>query len=306
MKKYILSLLVLASPLVAQEQEIAWEQQTVTDVNSYLQSAIAEKNWWAAIDFADIISHQFPTTPFAQETPFQAGLAYYQLGQFELANATLTSYLNSSTNHSHFEEAIQMKFEIAEAFKNGAKKPLFGFHKMPKWLPAQEDAVQIYDEVITSLPHSEFAVKSLLGKAIVQAELEDYKPAVETLHSLIRRFPKHEMAAQAFLEVNRIYLTQCKNTSLDLDVLDLAEVNLRKFKLAFPREPRIAEAEKIFFETQELFADNLLETGLFFQRTKKVPASIIYYNKVIAKYPKTKAADKAREKLEALQQENQF
>ena len=99
------------------------------------------------------------------------------------------------------------------------------------------------------------------------------------------------------MEINKIYLDQSRNTSLDLDILDMAEVNLRKFKLAFPRDPRISEAETLFAETEELFAQNLLETGLFFERTKKVPASVIYFNKVIAKYPATKAAEKAREKL---------
>ena len=192
-----------------------------------------------------------------------------------------------------------MKFEIAEAYQNGKKKRLFGSHKMPAWLPAKEDAIPIYDEVISTMPHTELAAKSLLGKASIQAEFEDYKPAVETLSQLIRRFPKDEAAAEGYLQINKIYLGQCKNTSLDLDLLDLANVNLRKFRLAFPREPRLDEAEKVFCETEELFAQNLYEIGRFFERTKKSAASLIYYNKVVAKYPSTKAAASAKEKLDA-------
>ena len=52
---------------------------------------------------------------------------------------------------------------------------------------------------------------------------------------------------------------------------------------------------------KEIFAQNLFDTGRFFEKTKKVPASIIYYNKVIAKYPETEAAIAARLKLESLQ-----
>jgi outer membrane protein assembly factor BamD (BamD/ComL family) len=255
------------------------------------------KNWWAVIDYSDVISYHFPTTPFAQESPYLTGFAYYQMGQLELANHALSAYINHSVSHSHFEEAIQMKFEIAEAFFHGKKKRLFGSHKMPAWLPAKEDAIEIYDEVITALPHSLMAAKSLLGKAKIQAEFEDFKPAVETLTQLIRRFPKNEEAAEAYLEINRVYLTQCKTTSLDLDLLDLASVNLKKFHLAFPRESRLEEAESTYSQTQELFAENLLETGKFFERTKKKGASKIYYNKVVSKYPSTKAASLAREKL---------
>lgn len=307
MKKTLTLILAAAAPLLAlEERELIWDKEppSVTEYNSYLQDAITDKNWWSAVDYAEIISHNYASTPFAQETPFQAAYAYYQLGHYELANQEFTNYLNESSSHAHFEEAIQMKFDIAEAYRNGMKKPLFGSHKLPKWLSAKEDAIEIYDEVITSLPHSDIAARSMLGKAVIQAELEDYKPAVETLQMLIRRFPKHDIAAQGFLEIGRIYLEQSKNTSLDLDVLDLSEVNMRKFKLAFPREPRIAEVEKLYAETQELFAQNLFETGYFFERTKKVPASIIYYKRVVAKYPATKAAESAREKLAAHPDEN--
>ena len=52
---------------------------------------------------------------------------------------------------------------------------------------------------------------------------------------------------------------------------------------------------------QEIFAEHLMETGRFFQKTKKVPASIIYYSKVLSSYPDTKAAVEAKAKLETLQ-----
>lgn len=297
---YTLSIAASTTSFALEESDLTWEDQeaSVTEYNSLLQEAVAEKDWWSVIDYSDIISYNFPTTPFAQETSYLTGVAYYQMDQFELANKALSAYINHSSSHSHFEEAIQMKFEIAEAFQHGKKVRLFGSHKMPAWLPAKENALEIYDEVITTLPHSQIAAKSLLGKAKIQVEFEEYKPAIETLSQLIRRFPKFEEAAEAYLEINRVYLTQCKATSLDLDLLDLASVNLRKFHLAFPREPRLEEADQVFAETEELFARNLLETGEFFARTKKRDASQIYFKKVISKYPMTKAADSARGKLD--------
>lgn len=307
MKRYLLFALIAAFTLCAlEEEELSWDAEapSAIEFNNYLQDALAVKDWWNVIDYADLIAYNFPSSPFAQELPYFSGYAYFQLGQYELANQSLSAYLNHSASHSHFEEAIRMKFEIAEAFLHGKKKRLFGSHKMPAWLSAREDALEIYDEVIATVPHSDLAAKSLLGKAKIQAELEDFKPAVETLSLLIRRFPKHETAAEAYLQINQVYLQQCKATSLDLDILDLAAVNLRKFSLAFPREPRLEEAQKVYAETEELFAANLFETGQFFERTKKIAASIIYYNKVVAKYPSTKAAFAAQKKLDALQKDD--
>jgi outer membrane protein assembly factor BamD (BamD/ComL family) len=301
MKKVFFALLVLTAPAFSlEENELVWENTgpSVQEYNSALQQAIAQGNWWDVIDYATTISYNFPTSPFAQEASYLMGEAYYKVNQLEYANDCFTAYLNHVSSPKHFEEAIEYKFNIAEQFASGAKKRLFGSIKMPAWVPAKEDSIEIYDEVIAGLPHSEFAAKALLSKARIQTYFEDYKPALETLDLLIRRFPKHDLAAEGFLEKNRVFVAQCKAQLLDPDLLDLAEVNLRKFRLAFPREPRLEDAGKILSEMQEIFAQNLFETGHFFERTKKIPASLIYYKKVIAKYPNTEAAEASRAKLE--------
>lgn len=306
MKKFVFalfaSLSTLSSLAALEEKDLIWnEGPSVQEYNSALQQAISLSDWWRVIDYANIISYNFPTSPFAQEISYIMGEAYYKLDQLEYANEALTAYLNHTTAPKHFEEAIEFKFNIAQRLAAGEKKRLFGSPKMPAWLPAREDAIPIFDEVIAALPHSELAIQALLSKAAVQSYMEDFKPSLETLDLLIRRFPKHELAAEAYLEKEKVFLLQCRAKNLDPDVLDMAEVNLRKFRLAFPREERLGEAEQIFSNMEEIFAKNLLDTGYFFEKTKKIPASIIYYNKVVAKYPNTKAAVAALEKLSILQ-----
>lgn len=303
MKRFLFYPLCFVLSLSAlEEEDLIWDEgPSVLEYTVALQEALQNQDWWTAIDCAEIISYHFPKSPFALETSYIMGEAYYKLGQLEIANERFTDYLNRTTSPKHFEEAIHYKFNIAEQFKNGVKKPLFGSHKLPKIVSAEEDALKIYDDVITAFPHDEIAAKSLLGKAEIQAKFEDYKPALETLDLLIRRFPKHDLAAQAYLEKSHAYLMQCKERSLDPALLDLADVNLRKFRLAFPREVRIGEAEKDFAQMQEIFAGHLMEIGRFFEKTHKLPASILYYSKVLSQYPTTEAAALAKAKLENLQ-----
>lgn len=303
MKRILFAALISLSCVFGlEEDELIWnEGPSAQEYNSAMQHAIANGDWWTVIDYATIISYNFPTTPFAQEISYIMGEAYYKLDQLEYANDCFTTYLNHVASPKHFEEAIEYKFYIAERFAQGEKKRLFGSPKMPAWVPAKEDAIPIFEEVIAALPHSELAIQSLFSKARVQAALEDYRLSLETLDLLIRRFPKHDLAAESYLEKEKVYLLQCQAKDLDPDVLDMAEVNLRKFRLAFPREARLAQAEKIYAEMQEIFAQNLYETGCFFEKTKKLPASIIYYNRVIAKYPNTQAALAAHDKLSDLQ-----
>ncbi len=305
-KKICFGSVLCALPLMALElEELTWENQgpSAQEFNGYLQQATSENNWWAVIDYANILSYHFPSSPFAQDSSFLIGEAYLNLDQPLLANQYFTAYLNNPIAPKRFEEAIALKFNIAERFREGEKVPLFNSHKAPKLLSAKEEAITIYDEVIATLPHSDLAAKSLLGKAKIQAELEDYKPSLETLDLLIRRFPKHELAAEGYLEKIHVYHMQCQGRSLDPDLLDLAEVTIRKFRLVFPREKRLADAENYIHKMEEAFADNLLSTGAFFQKTKKVPAAKIYYSKVVSKYPKTPAALIAQEKLDRLNNE---
>jgi outer membrane protein assembly factor BamD (BamD/ComL family) len=303
MKRSIFLFLASLSSLYAlEEEELVWEQTgpSVQEYNSRLQDAIAAEDWWEVVDCADVISYNFPTSPFAQEASFCLGQAYYKLQEWDYSNEAFSAYLNHTTSPKHFEEAIEYKFMIAEQFAHGAKRRLFGARKLPAWVPAKEDAILIYEEVIAALPHSETAAKALLGKAKVQSELADYKGSIETLELLIRRFPKDELAAEAYLERNRVHLKQCKEEVQDPSILDLVQLNLKKFRQSFPREPRLAEAEKIYNEAREVFAQNLLETGRFYEKTKKLPASRLYYQKVVASYPGTESASIAQGRLDEL------
>lgn len=303
MRKTIFFFLTAILPLVALEvEELTWENQegpSAQEFNAYLQRAITEQNWWVVVEYADILSYHFPSSPFAQDAAYIIGEAYLSLNRPFQANEYFSAYLNTQASPRRFEEAINHKFQIAERFAKGEKKPLFNDHG-PKWLSAKEDAVEIYEQVIATLPHSELAAKSMLSKAKIQAELEDFRPSLETLDLLIRRFPKHELAAAAYLEKIQVYYLQCQGRSLDPDLLDLANVTLKKFRLVFPREPKIQEAQMTIHKMEEAFAQNLLTTGSFFQKTKKIPAAKIYYKKAIAKYPNTEAANTAKEKLAKL------
>ena len=299
--KFLFSVCVCfsVSLFALEEEELTWDEPAYTaqELHRSLQEALEKEDWWSVADFSGIISYNFPDSPFASEAAFLMGKSYFHLEQFELANDYFGIYLHQAGGVKHFEDAIQYKFQIAEGYRLGKKRRLFGSHKMPRILPSKEEAVEIYEEVITTLPHHEIAVKSLLGKAQLLAEFEDFKLSREALQTLIRRFPKHDLAAEAYLEMGRTYLTECQVSSMDADLLDLAEVNLRKFRQAFPREKRIQEAEALLIEMQELFAKNLLDIGKFFDKTHKPVAAKIYYSKVVAKFPNSEAALVAREKL---------
>jgi len=247
----------------------------------------------------DLIT-DFPTSPFAREALYYLGVAHYKLGELEYANMAFSDYLKEELTPKFFDQVIRYKFEIARGFDEGARVHLFGRQKMPKWLPAYDEALEIYDEVITTLPRDDLAAQSLYRKGVILLRMEEYKKSIEAFQTLIRRFPKHPLSPDGYVGISEVYLTECDQEFPDANKLDLAEINLRKFRYHFPSEPRIAEAEKKLLGMKERLANDLLEIAEFYERTKKEKAAAIYYATIIKKYPETKAANKSEKRLKVL------
>lgn len=247
----------------------------------------------------DLIA-DFPTSPFAREAYYYLGVAEFKLGEFEYSNKAFSTYLKEELTPKFFEQSIRYKFEIASEFDGGARVHLFGWNKMPKWLPAYEEAIEIYDEVITTMPRDDLAAKSLYRKGVLLLRMEEFTKSVDVFQTLCRRFPKHPLAPDAYVGIADVYLTQSQVEFPDSNKLELAEINLRKFKTHFPTEPRIQEAEKKLIGMKEIFANDLLEIAEFYDRTKKGKAAAIYYATILKKYPETKAAKKSEKRLKVL------
>ncbi len=262
--------------------------------------AYQKQNWEELIVQSIIVVKNFSSTPFAEEGYYYLGVGYFHTEELELANRFFTKYLKKQSSPKFFEEAIQYKFKIAEKYQRGSKKHVFGVEAMPKWLSAYSEAIAIYDEVITALPHHDLAAYALFGKAQLLLKEEEYKSSIETYQTLIRRFPKHTLAAEGYIGVSEVYLVQCQQAYPDQDFLDLAEINLKRFRQDFPGEEKLSVAEQLVQKMKEVYASDLYETARFYARTKKPQAAYIYYTRILAKYPDTTVAFLAQKRLSKL------
>lgn len=273
---------------------------SVQDHHGLLLEAVESQNWQEAIHQANIVIKNFPNTPFFQEAFYFLATAYFNLEDFDIANQHLTAYLRKQTALQHFREAIELKFQIGEKFREGYKRHIGGYELLPKWMPAKEEAIKIYEEVISALPNDDLAAKALFGKGVLLLEDHEFTASIETQQTLIRRFPKHPLTPDAYTEIGQVYLIQSKEKYPDADFLDLASINLRKFRQEFPLDERIEKAENFFGQMQEVFAENFYEIAQFYERTKKPHASILYYAKIIKAFPNTKTAELSKKRLSVL------
>lgn len=273
---------------------------SVQEHYSLAKEAIESSNWLEVIRQSRILVKNFSETPFAQDADFYLGMAYFQMKEFDFANEYFSTYLKEQLTPKFFEEAIRYKFLIAQAFENGAKRRFLGKESMPKWLSGKREAIEIYDEVITALPQHDLAVQSLYGKANILFSEEDFKESIEVFQTLLRRFPKSPLARDSYVAITKVYKARSEKDYADPDFLDLAEINVKKFRIDFPGDPKNAAAEEVLHAMMEVYARDLYKTAQFYERTKKPKASIIYYTKIMNKYPLTETAMKSQQRLNVL------
>lgn len=292
-------LVSLLAPLAAAEKSES-KMLSVQEHYSAALEAHENENWRELIAQSLTVIKNFPATPFAHEARYYLGVGYFNTKEYQLANREFSIYLKKQTTPKYFEEAIKFKFAIAEEYKRGAKKHLMGWRSLPKWIPANEEAIAIYDEVIAALPHNDLGAQALYGKGELLLREDDFQSSLDAFQTLLRRFPNHPLAPEAYYSIVEVYLKQCKAEYPDQDYLDLAKINVRKFAQDFPRDDRLKKAQDKLLEMKEVYAHSLYETGQFFERTKKPQASIIYYSKAVSKYAGTKAAKQSEGRLVAL------
>lgn len=243
------------------------------------------------------LQRRYPKSPFYAESVFRIAEMEFEKNELAAANALLTQYLALDSNVSHLEEAIRMKFSIATQYEKGYRDHLMGLKKMPKVFTDKELALEIYEEIIISMPRHELAAESLFRKGVMLLADKDFKESVESFQTLIRRFPTNPLAPESYLEVGRVYMQQMKQEFPDPDLYDLALINFEQFKKHFPTEPRVQVLEKQLLSLQESLAKQLFEIGAFYQRTKKYNAASLYYSIIVHRYGLTKYAHKSKIEL---------
>jgi outer membrane protein assembly factor BamD (BamD/ComL family) len=263
-------------------------------------NAFANESWSLAEKRFSYLKKNIPNDYYAHDALYYLGVCHYNLKKYAVANEDFTKYLKYKGVTRFFENTLEYKFAIAEKFRHGIKKRLFGVKIFPKWISGYDDALDIYDEVVSGLPGSTLAAQSLLSKAALLDKMKEYAESEDAYQDLIVRFPNTSFSADAYVALSKLYLKEGIREYQNPDFLALSKINLKKFQQDFPNDPRIQDAEKAFYGVEEAYAKGLYDTGCFYERIKKPQAAKIYYQSVVKMFPGTKVSKVCIKRLERL------
>jgi TolA-binding protein len=263
-------------------------------------NAFEAKDFAAAAEKFRFFLKKFPKHTCAEEARFLLGVCYFNMCEYDFANQSFSKYLECSLTPKHFEDVVKYKFCIAKKFQQGEGRRVLGFKRLPKWMSAEQEAIDIYEELATIYPHDDIAAYALFNKACILLKRGCFKDSVEEYQTVIRRFPRTPIAAMSFQGISVAYVEEAKLQPCNPDFLCLAMVNLKKFKLAFPGDEKLDCLEKNFLIMQATYAKGFYDMGLFYERTDHKRAAWIYYMTTIKEFPNTQYACLAKSRLKIL------
>jgi outer membrane protein assembly factor BamD len=152
--------------------------------------------------------------------------------------------------------------------------------------------------VKNKFPYSKYALDAHLKIGDVLFLQESFAEAAATYESFRDLHPKHEKVAYAMFRIAKSYYNDMPSTvARDMTSGSHALDAYNDFLRRFPSAPESAEAQKDMTEVRNKLADKELYVANFYWRENQFDSAKGRFEKIIALYPDTRAAQEAGEKI---------
>jgi len=291
-----------------ESMEKGWE---ILRSNPELQNR--KKNLEAAKHFIEA-GKKFPDSLLEEDALYLAGECYFFADDYMSALSTYQKLVVKYQHSKHVDTAVRRLFKIGRYWELASETRGSTFNVTDKSLPRYDTfgfAKKAYETIFTydpTGPASDIALMTLatayLKKGRYQGDYH-YHQAATYYRQLREEYPLSQYVAKAY-EYELYALTQSymganyPGRTLE-EAQKLAEITLRQFGSELDREDR----EEILALREDILAkkaEQLWEKGQFFDLKKREYGSArVYYNTLIAEYPQTGHAEKARKRMKQIE-----
>jgi len=202
------------------------------------------------------------------------------------------------TGIRNYDAVLERQFAIAEReMKRKRMRWLFGGYTAP------EKAITYFESILRNAPQWERSaeVQYLIGDAYCRNGEEEL--AIVACATVEYRYPDSPFAEKAALTKIECLKKLVRAVPYSVDIREQAQLSVRLFEALYPQSEHLADVAAFGAELDEQAARNTYETGEFYERVLRPPATDsakIYYEKTIAQFGGTEWAVKSAERLSVL------
>lgn len=240
------------------------------------------------------VVRSYPRTDSAAEARFAYARILQDEGDGRKAFEQFQELITLHRNTPKFNEAIERQFLIADGLKNSDRRGFLGIGA-----PIQPSKlIEMFDQIVESAPHSDFAPRSLLNKGLVQAKEAQMVEALATLQQVVDGYPRTSYAAEAQYEIFRLRGVRAERSNNPVEDRAQVEAGL-DFLSQNPEDQRAQKIQSNLQAIEEREMQKKYETGRFYERSGRPESARVYYRDVVAN-PNTPWAARAQERLNGL------
>jgi TolA-binding protein len=251
----------------------------------------------AAVEYEKLI-RIFPESAEAEKAHLGAGRCRFLCGQFRAAEEQLAELRRRFAKTELLDAAAEIEVSIARGYLDG-KGADGGLPLRTRTRRARA----IFERILKDDAMSRWADDAMFGLGLCHKTLGRYDLAIEQFKEMLDRYPWSELKAEAEMQIAECVALE--NPSPDYEDSEERDIRTRldatrNEAYAKGRElddAALRDAERILAERQ---AKKKYDQAVFYEGNGKWRAAEVCLEFLIARYPDTKWAEMARERLEVL------
>lgn len=204
---------------------------------------------------------------------------------------------NYSSRMLDYDSVLECQFEIAVDVMNRKRmRWMFGGYRAPEY------AVDYFEDVIRNGPQWTRAPEAqyLIGQAYRESGELDL--AIAAYAILGYRYPDNSLAEDAAWNQIACLELLRKEYPSSRDILDRTLTSTTVFLITYPASKHKGEIRKLRNELYEVMAQKSFDEAAFYAKVPKKPASaILYFEQMIAEFPKSKLVPEAEKRIKELE-----
>ena len=257
----------------------------------------------AVVDVLSELKDEFPQYVGPDLDLFVEGELQYYEDHYPKALKKYEKLLKDYPGSEFAEAVLEREFKIAKAYLGGRKKKVLGLFKISGRADGIEMMERISDRAGLDDPNS-IGLRAAIAVAehyeLREKHLEAYLKWSE-IASYWETGPIGKKALLRMAENNLLAYNQARphrRPLLDASKLISAKTYFEKYALRYPAEAKRHKIPEKLKQIDEQMAHKQLTTGQYYQRMGKTQAANLYFDTVVQNWPRTKAAETARQARE--------
>lgn len=236
-------------------------------------------------DFPDIAGTEIDAYIKAEEL--------YSKGQWYKAATEYSKFLDTWPDSVLQSAAMERIYGVATAFLQGQKR---SFLKILR-LPAFDDGVELMTQLADRAGNAPIGLRALTTLAENQEKRKKMLDAYHTWAEIADKWPTGETGRNALLRMAQALHAAYGGTEYDASVLQSAKTYYEDFTTRYPTAAQDLEIRQTLDLIKEQLAYKEYMMGFYYERTGKPEAAAMYYQRVMADWPGSKAYEMAQARL---------